>query len=51
MKLKNIINIGNVLNLKDTGEGAFIGCSSLKSIELPENLEFIGVDAFRGCSS
>ena len=33
------------------GAGAFSGCSSLTSIEIPNSVTSIGEDAFRGCSS
>lgn len=31
------------------GEGAFMNCSYIEKITLPENLEIIGSDAFSGC--
>jgi hypothetical protein len=33
------------------GEGVFRGCSSLKSIVLPDNISLIGGSAFSGCTS
>ncbi|MCC8169653.1 MAG: leucine-rich repeat protein, partial [Oscillospiraceae bacterium] len=31
--------------------GAFYGCSALKSVEIPQSMEYIGENAFRGCTS
>ena len=37
--------------LKEIGTCAFVDCSSLKEIELPESLEYLGQYAFEGCGS
>ncbi|MCD8181462.1 MAG: leucine-rich repeat protein [Firmicutes bacterium] len=31
--------------------GAFYDCSALKSVEIPQSMEYIGENAFRGCAS
>ena len=33
------------------GDGAFMNCTALKTITLPEKVSTIGLDAFRGCSA
>ena len=38
-------------NLTEIGNYAFLGCSSLSSIALPQNLTTIGYEAFTGCTS
>ncbi len=39
-------------SLKEIGEGAFFGCSSLQSAgNLPDSLKIIGSNAFSGCTS
>ena len=38
-------------NLTEIGDYAFLGCSSLSSIALPQNLTTIGFEAFTGCTS
>ena len=59
-EIKNIDNFEffNCINLKmpDTrdalvAEDAFLNCSSLTSIAIPENVTNIGQKAFKGCSS
>ena len=37
--------------VKRIGDSAFLGCSSLTSIELPDSVTEIGWDAFEGCSN
>ena len=38
-------------NCKAIDDSAFLGCKSLKEINLPEGLSFIGVQAFANCSA
>lgn len=33
------------------GDSAFLDCTALESVELPESLEYIDVDAFKNCTS
>lgn len=37
-------------SVKSIGDGAFYGCSSLKSIHIPEGVKSIGDRAFRDCT-
>ena len=37
-------------NFTQIGDGAFNGCSKLESISIPDSVEIIGKDAFRGCT-
>ena len=48
---KNIVGIDlmGCPNLTSIGDGALRGCSSLKSINIPENLTKFGVYVFRRC--
>lgn len=39
------------VNLKNIEAAAFQGCTSLKSIILPDSIENIGAEAFKGCKS
>ena len=37
--------------LVDIDDEVFAGCTSLESITIPESVQFLGTDAFRGCSN
>lgn len=61
-KLYNRVTDGHPCGLTDSkfvipegvteiGKWAFIGCSSIKSIEIPESVTEIGGSAFHDCSS
>ncbi len=45
------VTFGEDSQLTSIGSGAFSGCSSLASIEIPSGVTSIGGDAFNGCSS
>lgn len=38
-------------NVKEIGDSAFQGCSSFKTINIPDTVEAVGSFAFRGCSN
>lgn len=35
----------------DVGESAYENCTSIKSVEMPDNVSSIGIKAFKGCTS
>ena len=47
----NTVTIASNSQMKSIGKSAFDGCTSLKSIVLPEKLESIGYRAFYNCES
>ncbi|MBQ5591881.1 MAG: leucine-rich repeat protein [Clostridia bacterium] len=47
----NSLKTVNITNATNIGKYTFYGCSSLKSIGLPESVNSIGEYAFEGCSS
>ena len=38
-------------NVKEIGDSAFQGCSSFKTINIPDTVEVVGSSAFQGCSN
>ena len=38
-------------NVKEIGDSAFQGCSSFKTINIPDTVEVVGSSAFKGCSN
>ena len=45
------ITAGNLAGVTNIGNGAFYNCTSLVSIDLPDNINSIGAHAFYGCRS
>ena len=45
----SVIYEGKKYNVNSIGEKAFLGCSSLSSITIPNSINTIGQDAFKGC--
>ena len=51
-KLETVSNLGNITQLSgDSYNGTFDGCTSLKSVVLPETITTIGRRSFYGCTS
>ena len=48
---ETVTDDGNTYRVTSIGDDAFHGCSSLKTITIPESVTSIGDDAFHGCSS
>ena len=48
---KQIIVSGNKYNVTGIADKAFIGCTSITSVVIPEGVNKIGEDVFSGCSS
>lgn len=46
---KVILDLSNLTNLTSIGDYAFVGCSGLTSIEIPEGVTSIAQSAFEGC--
>ena len=46
----NMLEWNNHGNIKHIGANAFMGCSNLKSVDLPAHLQTIEAHAFEGCS-
>ena len=38
-------------NVKEIGDSAFQGCSSFKTVNIPDTVEVVGSSAFQGCSN
>lgn len=53
MNCTGLVEIGDYLpdEIEEFADGAFIGCTNLKSITFPQSLRFLGSSAFEGCTS
>ena len=50
-RFRNISSVSLGKNIKEIGQFAFDGCTSLKNIDMPDSVSQIGWGAFSGCSA
>ena len=50
-RFRNIVSVSLGKNIKEIGQFAFRGCTSLKNIDMPDSVSLIGWGVFWGCSS
>ena len=48
---ESLVYNGNIYSVTSIGNFAFMGCSNLKSVSIPNSVTSIGAAAFSGCSS
>lgn len=48
---KSIPSIRNGYTVTAIGDGAFVGCTGMSEIEIPDTVRSIGMNAFAGCTS